>query len=195
MILNNADRIYLGADTVDKVYLGSAQVWPLLPVNLYDQQDACSIGAAESESIGTEWSVSDENQVELLIETGNNSSWSMRVRKLDTSQNTPSGSYGGYATISLGGFEVGETYRLTADSRALNATEDGAGRAWFEVGRGTDSHTWFDIESFEWLSQSYEFVALEETMVFILYAAWSRSNTSTQGNSCLLDNIFIEKIS
>lgn len=186
-VLNFADRIYLNGQEVDQVYLDGVQVWPSLPVNLYDQNDACSIGAAESESIGAGWVATGST---LSIDIGNNSNWCLKA----TSQ--ISTSTGGYARLNLLGLEVGATYRMTMDSRTTDDTELAAGQGWFDArsSGGWVSQKFFDILSFGWEQHSLEVTATRTDCFCTLYAGYSSSGAQV-GWSCYLDNILIEKIS
>lgn len=161
--------------------------------DLYTQNDACSIGANETESIGAGWSVSDDNEIGLSIASGNNSSWSLKATKIGTDQDD----FGGYVILSISGFEPNETYRFSADSRATNATEDGAGQGWIETWSGSihwQSHKYFNVDTFEWTNKSFECTPLSETASFRLYPSLTTEGTM-QNWSCFLDNIVIEKIS
>lgn len=194
-VINFADRIYLNGQEVDQVYLDGVQVYP--PINnpnLYHLLDAAALPPFEKQTIGSEWFPYALNEIDTEIVTGYNSQWAIRAIKVGADQ----GTFGGNIGFTLNNLEIGETYRVTADARTLNAAQDGPGRGFLRTRAGStwQSQGFFDIENYAWETHSFTCRPAQTSADILFFPSWFDGGIgSTTGDSCIIDNIFIEKIS
>lgn len=194
-VLNFADRVYLNSQEVDRVYLGGAQVWPpISDANLYSLLDAASLPPFEKQTIGSGWFPYAINEIDTEIVIGYNSQWAIRAIKVGTGQDT----FGGNIGFTINNLEIGELYRVTADCRTLNATQDGPGRGFLRTRQGAtwQAQGYFDIENYAWETHSFTCRPAQTSADILFFPSWKDGGIgSTTGDSCIIDNIFIEKIS
>ncbi|HUI32000.1 MAG TPA: hypothetical protein VLY84_00155 [Dysgonamonadaceae bacterium] len=167
-------------------------IYIILPVevpNLYILNDVCQPGSSETETIGVDWVVFED--AILSIASGSDSDWSLKATAEESIA-----SVGGSVRLTVRGFEVGEQYRVTMDSRSTDDTELLAGQSWFEArpAGGFAVHRFFDIVSFDWEQHSIIVEPASTECFFSLFVSYTSEGPQT-GWSCYLDNIVIEKIS
>lgn len=84
MILNQADNIYIGSTGVDKIYLGTEQVWPSSGTPAHDySQDYLTITAIGSgnTTIDLVWDIPGNSDIHIQVSTDNGTTWN----NMDTS--------------------------------------------------------------------------------------------------------------
>lgn len=153
--------------------------------DLYTQNDACSIGANETESIGVGW-ISEPNSL-VTIENSTESNWCLKFITLDNSDTV--------SRLQISGLEIGETYEISLDGRAEDATglSEGQGFIRTDVNNGWESLAYADIDSFNWQRKSFNAVATDTDAILEYYPAFTSSGIEI-GWSGFLDNISIKKI-